>query len=49
MSPPTEQGTDDALVQPYSRHPKRESQEVYSRLVIGEAQQLYEQVIRRFS
>ena len=42
------QGIDDALIQPYSGHTKRESLEVYSRLAIGEAQQQYDQVIGRF-
>jgi integrase/recombinase XerD len=42
------QGIDDALIQPYSGHAKRESLEVYSRLAIGEAQQQYDQVIGRF-
>ena len=42
------QAIDEALIQPYSGHAKRESLDVYSRLAIGEAQQQYEQVIGRF-
>jgi integrase/recombinase XerD len=42
------QGIDDALIQPYSGHAKRQSLEVYSRLAINEAQQSYDEVIGRF-
>src|SRR5918911_1044999 len=42
------QGIDDALIQPYSGHTSRKSLEVYSRLAIEEAQQEYDEVIRRF-
>ena len=42
------QGIDDALIQPYSGHAKRESLEVYSRLAIGDAQRQYDQVIGKF-
>ena len=42
------QGIDDALIQPYSGHSSRQSLEVYSRLSIGEAQEIYEQVMLKF-
>jgi integrase/recombinase XerD len=42
------QGIDDALIQPYSGHAKRQSLEVYSRLAIGDAQRQYDQVIGKF-
>ena len=42
------QGIDDALIQPYSGHSSRQSLEVYSRLSIGDAQEVYEQVIGKF-
>jgi len=42
------QGIDDALIQPYSGHASRQSLEVYSRLVLAEAQEEYGQVIGRF-
>jgi integrase/recombinase XerD len=42
------QGIDDALIQPYSGHASRQSLEVYSRLAIGEAQEEYNSVIKRF-
>ncbi|NET07476.1 MAG: tyrosine-type recombinase/integrase [Symploca sp. SIO2B6] len=42
------QGIDDALIQPYSGHSSRQSLEVYSRLSIGEAQEVYEQVMDKF-
>ncbi len=42
------QGIDDALIQPYPGHAKRQSLEVYSRLAINEAQQSYDEVIGRF-
>ena len=42
------QGSDDALIQPYSGHAKRESLEVYSRLAIGDAQRQYDEVIGKF-
>lgn len=42
------QEIDDALIQPYSGHSSRQSLEVYSRLSIGEAQQVYDGVIGRF-
>jgi integrase/recombinase XerD len=42
------QGIDDALIQPYSGHSSRQSLEVYSRLSIGDAQEVYNQVIEKF-
>ncbi len=42
------QGIDDALIQPYSGHESRESLEIYSRLSITEAQQHYDQAMRKF-
>ena len=42
------QGIDDALIQPYSGHSSRQSLEVYSRLSIGEAQEVYNQVMLKF-
>jgi len=42
------QGIDDALIQPYSGHSSRQSLEVYSRLSIGEAQEIYDKVMLKF-
>ncbi len=42
------QGIDDALIQPYSGHSSRQSLEVYSRLSIGEAQEIYDRVMVKF-
>ena len=42
------QGTDDALIRPYSGHASRKSLEIYSRLAIGEAQEEYNKVMSRF-
>jgi integrase/recombinase XerD len=42
------QGIDDALIQPYSGHASRQSLEIYSRLSIGEAQEVYDQVMGKF-
>lgn len=42
------QGIDDALIQPYSGHSSRQSLEIYSRLSIGEAQEVYDQVMGKF-
>jgi integrase/recombinase XerD len=42
------QGIEDALIQPYSGHKSRQSLEIYSKLSIGEAQEEYENVIKRF-
>ncbi|WP_414589575.1 hypothetical protein [Scytonema sp. PCC 10023] len=41
-------GIDDALIQPYSGHSSRQSLEVYSRLSIGEAQEIYDKVMLKF-
>ena len=42
------QNIDDALIQPYSGHEKRESLEIYSRLSLSQAQDKYDEVINRF-
>ncbi|MFC4548347.1 hypothetical protein ACFO25_18890 [Paenactinomyces guangxiensis] len=42
------QGIDDALIQPYSEHASRKSLEVYSKLAITDAQDVYERVILSF-
>ena len=42
------QGTDDALIQPYSGHVSRQSLEIYSRLALTDAQASYDQAIGRF-
>ena len=42
------QGIDDALIQPYSGHESRKSLEIYSRLSLTSAQDVYEQAMRRF-
>ncbi|MCF6768538.1 tyrosine-type recombinase/integrase [Thiotrichales bacterium 19S11-10] len=42
------QNIDDALIQPYSGHEKRESLEIYSKLSITEAQNKYDDVIKNF-
>jgi len=42
------QGIDDALIQPYSGHENRQSLEIYSKLSIGDAQEEYENIIRKF-
>jgi integrase/recombinase XerD len=42
------QGIDDALIQPYSGPSSRQSLEVYSRLSIGEAQEIYDKVMVKF-
>ena len=42
------QGIDDALIQPYSGHSSRQSLSVYSRTRIGEAQEVYNQVMLKF-
>ena len=39
---------DDALIQPYSGHTKRESLEVYSKLSLADAQHKYNEVINEF-
>lgn len=42
------QGIEDALIQPYSGHESRQSLEIYSKLSIGDAQSVYENVIGKF-
>ena len=42
------QGIDDALIQPYSGHDSRKSLEVYSKLSITEAQQGYNEAMKKF-
>jgi integrase/recombinase XerD len=42
------QGIDDALIQPYSGHARRESLEIYSRLALSDAQQEYNAAMARF-
>jgi integrase/recombinase XerD len=42
------QGIDDALIQPYSGHESRKSLEIYSRLSLTSAQDIYEQIMRQF-
>jgi integrase/recombinase XerD len=42
------QSIDDALIQPYSGHASRQSLEIYSRLALVEAQEQYNDVIRKF-
>lgn len=42
------QGIDDALIQPYSGHETRKSLEVYSKLSLSEAQDVYEENIKDF-
>ena len=41
-------GIDDALIQPYSGHETRKSLEVYSKLSLSEAQNVYEKNIKDF-
>lgn len=41
-------GIDDALIQPYSGHAKRDSLEIYSRLSLKDAQDSYNDVIGNF-
>lgn len=41
-------GVDDALIQPYSGHESRQSLEVYSRLSLNSAQEVYEEKIKDF-
>jgi integrase/recombinase XerD len=41
-------GIDDALIQPYSGHEKRDSLEIYSRLSLSDAQKKYNDVITDF-
>jgi len=42
------QGIDDALIQPYSGHESRKTLEIYSKLSISEAQEVYNNVINKF-
>lgn len=42
------QGVDDALIQPYSGHETRASLEVYSKLSLSNAQEVYEEKIKDF-
>ncbi len=42
------QGIDDALIQPYSGHETRQSLEIYSRLSLAEAQEVYDDKIKKF-
>lgn len=41
-------GIDDALIQPYSGHESRQSLEVYSRLSLADAQDIYDENIKDF-
>jgi len=42
------EGVDDALIQPYSGHESRQSLEIYSKLSLSEAQNVYEEKIQKF-
>lgn len=42
------QGVDDALIQPYSGHETRQSLEVYSKLSLTDAQEVYNEKIDKF-
>lgn len=42
------QGIDDALIQPYSGHETRQSLEIYSKLSLSEAQEVYNDTIDKF-
>src|SRR5881398_4194373 len=42
------EGIDDALIQPYSGHESRQSLEIYSKLSLADAQQEYDQAMKRF-
>ena len=42
------QGVDDALIQPYSGHETRKSLEIYSKLSLDKAQNIYDQNIKDF-
>lgn len=42
------QGIDDALIQPYSGHESRKTLEIYSKLSITDAQEKYNEVIKKF-
>lgn len=42
------QGIDDAFIQPFSGHESRKTLEIYSKLSISEAQEIYNDVIKKF-
>ena len=42
------QGTDNALIQPYSGHETRQSLEIYSKLSLADSQKAYDKIIDRF-
>lgn len=42
------QGVDDALIQPYSGHETRHSLEVYSKLSLIDAQEVYNEKLDKF-
>jgi integrase/recombinase XerD len=42
------EGVDDALIQPYSGHESRQSLEIYSKLSLSQAQEMYEKKIQNF-
>lgn len=42
------QGIDDALIQPYSGHETRQSLEIYSKLSLADAQEVYNEKIDKF-
>ncbi|MBA2651408.1 MAG: tyrosine-type recombinase/integrase [Tatlockia sp.] len=42
------QGIDDALIQPYSGHETRQSLEIYSKLSLADAQEIYNEKIDKF-
>ena len=42
------QGVDDALIQPYSGHETRQSLEIYSKLSLADAQEVYNEKIDKF-
>jgi integrase/recombinase XerD len=42
------QGIDDAFIQPYSGHESRQSLEIYSKLSLSEAQEIYDREIGKF-
>jgi integrase/recombinase XerD len=42
------QGVNDAFIQPYSGHESRQSLEIYSKLSLKDAQEKYEDTIKKF-
>lgn len=42
------QGIDDAFIQPFSGHESRKNLEIYSKLTISEAQEVYNDAIKKF-